>query len=81
MEEDTAATVALAPPEVAVVAFPAVLPADPAAALLVVWDEIAALLLAPPLLLLLLLAPPVEGRKSLAFWRELAELLALLPLL
>lgn len=79
VEEAAAATVALAPPEVAVVAFPAVLPADPVAALLV-CDEIA-VLLAPPLLLLLLLEPPVEERKSLAFWRELAELLALLPLL
>lgn len=40
------------------------------------------MLLAPPLLLLLLLEPPVvEERKSLAFWRELAELLALPTLL
>lgn len=52
-------------------------PAAPAVAVvgavvaLVVCDEIAP----PP-------APaPAEERKSLAFWRELAELLALLPLL
>lgn len=44
---------------------------------LVVWDE--AVLLTPPPLLLD--PPPVEERKSLAFWRELAELLVLLPLL
>lgn len=40
---------------------------------LVVCDEIAWLPPLPP--------APVDERKSLAFWRELAELLALLPLL
>lgn len=78
---EVAEAVGLGPPEVAVVTLP--LPPTPVAAAavalavvaLVVCDEIALL---PPAA-----APPddVEERKSLAFWRELAELLALLPLL
>lgn len=78
---EVAEAVGLGPPEVAVVTLP--LPPAPVAAAaavalavvaLVVCDEIALL---PPAA-----APPdVEERKSLAFWRELAELLALLPLL